>query len=109
MTLKTLTKSNVWDIQENDVFRLWETADKDAELKGNTRRFLDIIKSAFDLEEIKIDKPEIVKKYEARGFKTGIMKMDDGTKKKSPSRNAPFCVSPIWPMRTFVTSPQQNS
>lgn len=90
VTLKTLTKSNVWDIQENDVFRLWETADKDAELKGNTRRFLDIIKSAFDLEEIKIDKPEIVKKYEARGFKTGIMKMDDGTKKKMAIKKRPI-------------------
>jgi len=90
VTLKTLTKSNVWDIQENDVFRLWETADKDAELKGNTRRFLDIIKSAFDLEEIKIDKPEIVKKYEARGFKTGIMKMDDGTKKKIAIKKRPI-------------------
>ena len=33
LTLKTLTKSNVWDIQENDVFRLWEAAEKDADLK----------------------------------------------------------------------------
>ena len=23
LTLKTLNKSNVWDIQENDVFRMW--------------------------------------------------------------------------------------
>ena len=33
LTLKTLTKSNVWDIQENDVFRLWEAAEKDSDLK----------------------------------------------------------------------------
>ena len=26
LSLKTLTKSSVWDIQENDVFRLWEAA-----------------------------------------------------------------------------------
>lgn len=90
VTLKTLTKSNVWDIQENDVFRLWETADKDAELKGNTRRFLDIFKSAFELEEIKVDKPEIVKKYEARGFKIGSMKMDDGTKRKMAIKKRPI-------------------
>ena len=24
LTLKTLTKSNVWDLQENDIFRIWE-------------------------------------------------------------------------------------
>mgnify|MGYP003511393885 CR=1 FL=1 len=33
ITIKTLTKSNVWDIQENDVFRMWEAATKGGELK----------------------------------------------------------------------------
>ena len=37
LTLKTLTKSSVWDIQENDIFRLWEGAEKDAEVKDNVR------------------------------------------------------------------------
>ena len=32
ITLKTLTKSSVWDLQENDVFRLWEAAEKDNDL-----------------------------------------------------------------------------
>ena len=32
LTLKTLTKSNVWDVQENDIFRLWEGAEKDADI-----------------------------------------------------------------------------
>ena len=53
MTLKTLTKSTVWDIQENDIFRMWEGADKDAEVKENLRRYVDIIRSAFMIEEIK--------------------------------------------------------
>ena len=43
ITLKTLSKSSVWDIQENDVFRLWEAAEKDNDLKDNQRRYLDII------------------------------------------------------------------
>ena len=30
ISLKTLTKSSVWDLQENDVFRLLEGAEKDA-------------------------------------------------------------------------------
>lgn len=29
VTLKTLNKSNVWDVQENDVFRMWEMAEKE--------------------------------------------------------------------------------
>ena len=35
LSLKTLTKSNVWDIQENDVFRLWAQAERDADLREN--------------------------------------------------------------------------
>ena len=68
LTLKTLNKSNVWDMQENDIFRMIEAAEKDADIKENIRHYIDIIKSAFELEEIKIDRPEIIKKSEARGF-----------------------------------------
>ena len=53
LTLKTLNKSNVWDVQENDVFRMLEAAEKDADIKENLRHYIDIIKSAFDMEEIK--------------------------------------------------------
>ena len=56
LILKSLTKSNVWDIQENDVFRMWEASEKDADLKDNMNHYLSVLKSAFDIEEIKIDK-----------------------------------------------------
>ncbi len=46
MSLKTLTKSSVWEIQENDVFRLREAAEKDTDLKDNQRRYVDVIRSA---------------------------------------------------------------
>lgn len=82
MTLKTLTKSSVWDLQENDVFRLWNGAQRDADFKDNANRYLDIIKSAFTVEEVKIDKPEVIKKYEARGCKVGEVRMDENTAKK---------------------------
>lgn len=82
LTLKTLNKSNVWELQENDIFRLWEAGEKDADLKDNIRHYIDIIKSAFDLEEVKIDKPEVIKKYEARDFKIGILRLDDSNKIK---------------------------
>ena len=61
LSLKTINKSNVWDIQESDVFRLWEAAEKDADLKDNMRHYIDILKSAFDIEEITVDKPEVIK------------------------------------------------
>lgn len=80
MTLKTLTKSTVWDIQENDIFRMWEGADKDAEVKENLRRYVDIIRSAFMIEEIKGDSPLIVTKYEKQGYKVGQVKLDDNQK-----------------------------
>ena len=72
LTLKTINKSNVWNTQENDVFRMWEAAEKDIDLKDNIRHYTDIIKSAYDIEEVKIDKPEVVSKLEARGYKVGI-------------------------------------
>ena len=53
LNLKSLTKSTVWDIQENDIFRMLETAEKDAEIKDNLRHYADIIRSAFMIEEIK--------------------------------------------------------
>lgn len=90
VTLKTLTKSSVWDIQENDVFRMWEAAERDADLKDNMRRYTDIIRSAFELEEVKIDKPEVIKKYEARGFKTGVIRIDDNVKQKIAIKKRPI-------------------
>ena len=47
ITIKTLNKSNIWDLQENDVFRLWEAGDKEVDFKDNIRRYTDIIRSAF--------------------------------------------------------------
>ncbi|MGI6243040.1 MAG: hypothetical protein ACOYJK_05850 [Prevotella sp.] len=90
VTLKTLTKSNVWDIQENDVFRMWKAAERDADLKDNIRRYTDIIRSAFELEEVKVDKPEVIKKYEARGFKTGMIRVGESAKQKIAIKKRPI-------------------
>lgn len=81
LTLKTLNKSNVWDIQENDIFRLWEMAERDSDLKDNQRYYLQVVKSAFDIEEVKVDRPEVIKKLEERGFKIGTLRIDDEKKK----------------------------
>lgn len=92
LTLKNLTKSTAWDIQENDIFRLWKDAEKDADIIENTRHYFDIIRAAFEIEEIKIDKPEVLKKYEDRGFKIGNLRTSEkdetkwGIKKRPISR-----------------------
>ena len=90
LTLKTLTKSSVWDVQENDIFRMFEAAEKDADLKENFRHYLDIIRSAFEMEEVKIDKPEVIKKYEARGFKIANIKLDENTHMKLAIKKRPI-------------------
>ncbi len=90
LTLKTLTKSSVWDVQENDIFRMFEAAEKEADLKENFRHYLDIIRSAFEMEEVKIDKPEVIKKYEGRGFKIANIKLDENTQMKLAIKKRPI-------------------
>lgn len=90
LTLKTLTKSNVWDIQENDIFRMWKSIDKDADMKENSRHYLDVIRSAFELEEVKLDRPEIIKKYEDRGFKVGALKINEKGETKWAIKKRPI-------------------
>ena len=90
LTLSTLTKSNIWDIQENDVFRLLDTAERESDLKENMRHYVDIVKSAFDIEEVKIDKPEVIAKFEERGFKVGFVRLDDSAKIKWAIKKKPI-------------------
>ena len=35
LTLKTLNKSNIWDVQENDVLRMWDAGAKDSDFKDS--------------------------------------------------------------------------
>ena len=80
LSLKTLTKSTVWDVQENDIFRMLDSGNKDAEVKENLRHYVDIIRSAFNFEELKNDKPELRQAYEKQGYKVGTVALDDGAK-----------------------------
>ena len=80
LNLKSLTKSTVWDIQENDIFRMLETAEKDAEIKDNLRHYADIIRSAFMIEEIKDESKLLREKYTKLGYKVGAVKLSEDTK-----------------------------
>ncbi len=75
--LKNLTKSSVWDVQENDVFRMLEAGAKDAEIKENLRHYISIIRSAFLVEELKDDDKALKQKYTKLGYKVSSVKMGD--------------------------------
>ena len=77
LSIKQVTKSSVWDIQENDVFRMWEAATKDAEVRENIQHYVDVFKSAFMIEEIEKDNAAVKKSYEKRGYKVSLIKFDD--------------------------------
>lgn len=77
LSIKQLTKSSVWDIQENDVFRMWEQATKDAEVRESIQHYVTIFKSAFLFEEIETDNAAVKKSYEKRGYKVKLIKFDD--------------------------------
>lgn len=80
-SISTITKSMVWDLQENDIIRLWQAAEKQQDLHEVGRHYMDIVRIAFEVEEIKIDKPEIIKKYEARGMKVASLPYGQATRK----------------------------
>ena len=78
LLLKTTTKSSVWDIQENDVFRMFEAATKDAEVKENVNHYVNIFKSAFLFEDVPDDSAPTKKSFEKRGYKVASIKFDEG-------------------------------
>ena len=80
LSIKSITKSSVWDIQENDVFRMWEAALKDAEVKESIQHYVDIFKSAFLFEEIKDESAPVKKSYEKRGYKVATLKFEENLK-----------------------------
>ncbi|MBQ9237566.1 MAG: hypothetical protein IJ183_06635 [Prevotella sp.] len=81
MCLRNLTKGNVWELQESDIFAMWANADKEDDVAENSRRYMDIIRTAFDMEDVKVDKPEVIAKYEARGMRVGIILIKDKEQK----------------------------
>lgn len=90
LTLKTLNKSNIWDVQENDVLRMWDAGAKDSDFKDSADHYREIIKTAFDLEDVKVNRPEVLSKYEARGFKTAMVKTANGDKKRIAIKKKPI-------------------
>lgn len=90
LSLKNLTKSSVWDIQENDVFRMLNNGSKEVDVKDNLRHYVDIFRSAFTMEELKDDNPAISKSYEKQGYKVGYISLEDNVKSFWAVRKRPI-------------------
>lgn len=90
ITLKTLNKNNVWDIQENDVFRMLQKAENDVDIKENFNRYINIIRSAFEVEDLSTENNDALKKYEVRGYKTGTIQIDGNKEKKLAIKKRPI-------------------
>ncbi len=93
LTLKYITKGNVWDLEENDVFRMLESAEKDADMKDSMRHYTDILRNAFMLEEIKSEGQLAVaekKKYERLEYKVGHLKSADGSSRMMAIKKRPI-------------------
>ena len=90
LSIKTLTKSSVWDIQENDIFRMLDAGMKDADVKESFRHYTDIIRCAFEIVEIPELTPAIKKTYTKQGYKVGEIRLDEERTLKWGIRKKPI-------------------
>lgn len=90
ITLSTLSKSNIWELQENDIFRIWATAEADGDIDENISHYLTIIRTAFEIEEVQIDRPEVLRKYEMRGMLVDYLGAPEDGKKKMAIKKRPI-------------------
>ncbi len=90
LTLKTLTKGNVWELAENDVIRLWQAGLKDPEFRENEAHYRNIITTAFELDKVMTGVPGVVKKFKDRGFKIGQSWIDETRKYKLGVKKRPI-------------------
>lgn len=80
-SLDTLTKGNIWELQESDILALYADSDNNSDVTESASHYLSIIRTAFEVEEIKVDRPEIIAKYEARGMVIGSLVLENNGKK----------------------------
>ena len=90
ITLKTLSKGNVWELQENDIIRMWQAGMKDSEFKENEAHYRSIISIAFEMEKVMTGNAEVVKKFKDRGFKIGQSWIDETRKFKLGVKKRPI-------------------
>ena len=90
VTLKNLTKGNVWELSENDVFKLWRSAEKDAEAKESMPRYEAVLSTAFLIETVDAGNARAQAGLEARGYKVATVSGLDGGKAKRAVKKRPI-------------------
>lgn len=68
LSAKTLTKSNVWYLSENDIITILENASKEIDIDTQLNKLINTIKCAFDIEEPAKDNTVMLRSLEKRGF-----------------------------------------
>ena len=58
--------------------------------KSNINRYITILRSAFEIEEVKVDRPEVIRKYEMRGMCVGLLRVDESNKVKYAIKKRPI-------------------
>ncbi len=90
LTLKTLTKSNVWETDVTEILNMLKQAEKDADMSENIRHYITVIKGAYDMEEVVIDNPRVIQKYEERGYVIGEIRTSENTRSKWALKKRPI-------------------
>ena len=90
LSLKSLTKSSVWDVQENDIFRMLEAGLRDVDIKENFRHYTDLIRCAFEIVDIPELTPAVKKAYTKQGYKVGELKLDEENRMNWGIRKKPI-------------------
>ena len=82
LTLKTLTKSNVWDTDVTEIINMFKQAEKDADMLDNVRHYISVIKLAYDMEEVVTEHPCVSQKYSDRGFTIAEIRTGENVKNR---------------------------
>lgn len=90
LTLKTLNKSNVWETEVTEVFIMLKQAEKDADMSENIRHYITVLKSAYDMEEVVLENPRLIEKYEERGYTIGEIRTGENTRSKWALKKRPI-------------------
>lgn len=80
LSAKTLTKSNVWNLSENDIITILENASKEIDIDTQLNKLVNTIKCAFDIEEPGKDNVVAQKSLEKRGFHLAEVTINSNSK-----------------------------
>lgn len=76
-SLKNVSKGEIWEYQESTVFQMLKKTEKEMDFFDFVPHCISIIKSAFIVEQYKVEDTLVQKSLEKQGFKLGTYKIDE--------------------------------